>query len=352
MPNVGAIQTIIVTGAAGFIGSQVARLLLQSGHRVVVYDALTYSGRRENLTDLEEQGDYEFIEGSINDPSLLAPLLKTESPAAIINLAAETHVDRSIEGPARFLETNVSGSQTLLNECLNYWRDLPEKARDQFRFVQVSTDEVYGSLETGAATEESRFAPNSPYAASNAAADHFIRAYTETYGLPTITTLGGNTYGPRQFPEKFIPRLLLRGLSGNSLPVYGSGTNVREWISVEDHATGILTALEKGTPGQSYNIGCESGISNLAVADMICEILEIDPDVSIEFVEDRPGHDQRYAMDCSKARTELGWEASSDLALALPSVINWYQENPDWWRPILTEEYDLSRLGLIGQSET
>jgi len=344
-------KSVVVTGAAGFIGSELTRQLLYDGYRVIAYDALTYSGRRENLAGLERHAGFKFVEGSINAAEKIRFLLDEEAPVALFNLAAETHVDRSIDGPATFLETNVTGTHTLLAETLKYWRTLAPDQASGFRLVQVSTDEVYGSLESGAAKEDFQIAPNSPYAASKASADHFVRSYFETYGLPTIITRGSNTFGPRQFPEKLIPRLILSGLTDAPLPVYGEGTNVREWISVEDHASGIIAAWKNGVAGHVYNLGNETGITNLFVAQSICKALGLQPHSAITFVEDRPGHDQRYAMDCSKARTELGWTAHVDLQESLPAIIRWYVENPEWWQPILTEEYDLSRLGLIGKTE-
>ncbi len=340
-------KTIIVTGAAGFIGSQVVRQLVNENYRIIAYDSLTYSGRLENLRALEKSHRYQFVEGSINDAASINAVLNREKPVAVMNLAAETHVDRSIDNPSKFLASNVAGTQVLLQACLEYWRQLSLDLKDEFRFVQISTDEVYGSVDTGAAAETAGYAPNSPYAASKAAADHFVRSYFATYGLPVIITHGGNTYGPRQFPEKLIPRLILRGLSGETLPIYGRGENLREWISVEDHAKGIISAWTQGTPGSSYNLGSEVGLSNLTVAKMICDALRIDPQKAIKFVSDRPGHDTRYAMDCSRARRDLGWTAEDNLKTDLPAVIQWYQDNPDWWCPILTEQYNLSRLGII-----
>ncbi len=343
-------QTVIVTGAAGFIGSQVVRQLVHANRRVIAYDALTYSGRLENLRAVEKSEGYKFVEGSINDAASINAVLQREKPIAVLNLAAETHVDRSIDGPGQFLVSNVTGTQVLLQACLEYWRRLSPDQQGAFRFVQISTDEVYGSIDQGAAPETTGFAPNSPYAASKAAADHFVRSYFFTYNLPVVATHGGNTYGPRQFPEKLIPRLILRGMSGESLPVYGKGKNIREWISSKDHAEGIISAWTRGVPGSSYNLGSEVGHSNLTVAEMICDALRIDPQTAIKFVADRPGHDSRYAMDCSKARRELGWTVKDNLETDLPAVIRWYQDNPDWWRPILTEEYDLRRLGVVNRT--
>ena len=340
-------KSVIVTGAAGFIGSQVVRQLVNENYRIIAYDSLTYSGRLENLRTVEKSYRYQFVEGSINDAISFNAVLQREKPIAVLNLAAETHVDRSIDNPGKFLASNVAGTQVLLQACLEYWRQLSPDPKDEFRFVQISTDEVYGSVDEGAASETAGYAPNSPYAASKAAADHFVRSYFATYGLPVIMTHGGNTYGPRQFPEKFIPRMILRGLSGKSLPIYGSGENVREWISVEDHAKGIISAWTKGAPGSSYNLGSEVRLSNMTVAKMICDALRIDPKTVIKFVSDRPGHDTRYAVDSSRARRDLGWTVKDDLKTDLPTVIQWYQENPDWWRPILTERYDLSRLGIV-----
>ena len=343
----------LVTGGAGFIGSKLVEDLLLRGDLVVVLDALTYSGRRENLAESVDNPNLIFIEGSISDPNIVSSLIDAHRPQAIINVAAESHVDRSIDQPLDFIDTNVSGTINLLEAGLKYWRALDTFQRSSFRYLQVSTDEVYGSIDSGAATENSPFRPNSPYSASKAAADHLVRSYNQTYGFPTLTTHGSNTYGPRQFPEKLIPLMILRALSGQSLPVYGDGKQVREWIQVDDHVSGIIAVLERGEPSQSYNIGSGEELENIELVKSLCRTLNkhdsiapgIDFSDKIEFVEDRPGHDRRYFMDCSKAKASLGWECKKDLCGGLVGVIDWYIGNRGWWEPITSEHYDLTRLG-------
>ena len=346
--------TYLVTGGAGFIGSTLVRKLLAGGNNIVILDALRYSGRRENLTQVETLPHFHFVVGNICDSALVQNLLENYLPDAIINLAAETHVDRSIDSTDIFTSTNVIGVQTLLNVSLNYWSNLSGEKKDQFRFLQVSTDEVYGSIETFEANEETAFRPNSPYSASKASADMLVRAYNQTYGLPTVVTHGSNTYGPRQFPEKFIPLLILRALSGFSLPIYGTGENEREWIHVDDHAKGIIAVLASGIVGQSYNLGSTNKLQNLEVAKFLSvrmdTILPSDTNGKIEdlieFVSDRPGHDFRYAMDSSKARNQLNWEPEVNFEDGLASTIDWYISNDQWWKPITRENYDLARLGI------
>ena len=345
--------TYLVTGGAGFIGSALVRKLLAGDDNIVILDALRYSGRRENLTGLETLPHFQLVVGNICDHELVQNLLDKYAPDAIINLAAETHVDRSIDSPDVFTTTNVIGVQTLLNVSLNYWSNLSGEKKDQFKFLQVSTDEVYGSVETCEANEESAFRPNSPYSASKASADMLVRAYNQTYGLPTLVTHGSNTYGPRQFPEKFVPLVILRALSGLSLPIYGTGENEREWIHVDDHANGILTVLSSGLVGQSYNLGSGVRLRNLDVAKFLSVTMDaISPsdtngkiEDSIEFVSDRPGHDFRYAMDSSKAMNQLSWQPEVKFEEGLASTIDWYIANDQWWKPITRENYDLARLG-------
>ncbi len=345
--------TYLVTGGAGFIGSTLVRKLLAGGNNIVILDALKYSGRRENLLELETLPHLQLAVGNICDPILVQNLLDKYSPDAIINLAAETHVDRSIDEPDIFTTTNVIGVQTLLNVSLNHWSNLSGEKKDQFKFLQVSTDEVYGSIETCEANEEAAFRPNSPYSASKASADMLVRAYNQTYGLPTLVTHGSNTYGPRQFPEKFVPLVILRALSGLSLPIYGTGENEREWIHVDDHATGIMAVLASGLAGQSYNLGSGNRLQNLELAKVLSArmdaILPSDTNDKIEdlieFVSDRPGHDFRYAMDSSKAKNQLNWQPEIKFEDGLASTIDWYIANDQWWKPITRENYDLARLG-------
>ena len=345
--------TYLVTGGAGFIGSALVRKLLAAGNSIIVLDSLTYSGRIENLTEVAKLPNFEFIVGDFCDSELDHGLFEKYGPDAVINLAAETHVDRSIDSPDIFIQTNVNGVQTLLNTSLIYWRNLSGSKKESFRYLQVSTDEVYGSIKMGEVNEEAAFRPNSPYAASKASGDMLVRAYFQTYGLPTLVTHGSNTYGPRQFPEKFLPLIILRALSGLSLPVYGTGANQREWIHVEDHAEGVKAVLRAGLVGQSYNLGGEARLPNLEVAKTLCAKLDdrLPSDQLgrvqdlVEFVPDRPGHDFRYAMDSTKAKSELGWEPEINFQDGLASTIDWYINNAPWWQPITREKYSLTRLG-------
>ena len=345
---------VLVTGGAGFIGSTVVRSLLARGERVVVLDALTYSGRRENLAELFARRDFTFVPGSIGDGAAVSALLAQHRPRAVLNLAAETHVDRSIDRPADFVLTNVNGLHAMLEASLDYWRGLPAQECDAFRFVQISTDEVYGSIAEGASNEDSALSANSPYAATKAAGDMLVRAYQRTYGLPVLVTRGCNAYGPRQFPEKLIPLLTLRGLSGLSLPIYGDGRNVREWIHVDDAAAGILAALDRGEAGAVYNLGSGMCRENVQVAQALCGLVDRVADEPlgttakrIEFVTDRPGHDRRYSMESSKAAHVLGWRAGISFEDGLARTIDWYVANRDWWLPVTRDRYDLSRLGAL-----
>ncbi len=346
---------IMVTGGAGFIGSAVVSRLVAEGHEPVVLDALTYSGRKENLDGLMDR--ITFVEGSIADTGTVSNLFRDNDFAAVINVAAESHVDRSIDGPKAFLETNVNGVFVLLEAALAYWRTLPKDTADRFRFLQVSTDEVFGSIPTGAAAESAAYRPNSPYSATKASADMLVRSYNKTYGLPVVTTHGSNTYGARQFPEKLLPLMILRALSGMSLPVYGDGTNVREWLHVDDHVEGILAALRTGEPGEAYNIGSGFGHRNIDVVRQLCgalnDIVAGAPDFEalIEFVTDRPGHDLRYALDISKAQNELGWSPKIPFDRGLSDTIDWYVGNRSWWEPLTGQDYSLSRLGTISEPE-
>ena len=345
--------TYIITGGAGFIGSTLVRKLLAGGHYIVVLDAFTYSGRKENLTEIEKFPHLEIVVGDICDSILVQNLFDKFAPNAIINLAAETHVDRSIDFPHIFTKTNVMGVQTLLDVSLKYWSNLFAEKKDGFKYLQVSTDEVYGSIETCEANEETAFRPNSPYSASKASADMLVRAYNRTYGLPTLITHGSNTYGPRQFPEKFIPLIILRALSGLSVPIYGTGENEREWIHVEDHAKGIIAVLASGVVGQSYNLGSGNRLQNIEVARSLS--IKMDAMLPsekvgkiedlIEFISDRPGHDFRYAMDNSKSKSHLRWQPEIKFKDGLSSTIDWYINNDQWWKPIARENYELARLG-------
>ena len=351
-------RTILVTGGAGFIGSNLVLGLLEAGHFAVVnLDALTYAGNLETLSPVLDNPAHVFVEGEIEDRKLLASLLEEHNPTAVINFAAETHVDRSIDDPSRFVQTNVLGTVGLLEATLDYWRrvSLLDRTRDDFRFVHVSTDEVYGSLgKDGCFTEQTPYAPNSPYAASKAASDHLVRAYRHTFGLPAITVNCSNNYGPRQFPEKLIPLTIQNALSGRPLPIYGDGGNVRDWLYVEDHCRAVLKVLERGRVGETYNVGGHNEKTNLEVVRTICDLLDLmvpdspfTPHASlITFVEDRPGHDRRYAIDASKARRELGWSPQETLKSGLEKTVRWYLDNQEWCERVLSGAYRGERLGL------
>ncbi len=331
-------NSVIVTGGAGFIGSALVRALLASGvERVVTLDRLTYAGTLDNLAELASDPRHVFAKLDIADGEGVSALLRTYAPRAVLHLAAESHVDRSIDAPATFAVTNTLGTVHLLDRVLAWWRTLPSGAQSAFRFVHVSTDEVYGSLgPSGAFTEASPYAPNSPYAASKAAADHFVRAFHRTYGLPVVTTNCCNNYGPRQHPEKLLPRMILRALHGGALPVYGDGANVREWLWVEDHCAGLIAALERGRVGEVYAFGGGEERTTLevvhAVCDAVCELAdpETPPRDRVRLVSDRPGHDRRYALDSSRARAELGWAPRVRFADGLRRTVTWYLANPEW----------------------
>jgi dTDP-glucose 4,6-dehydratase len=344
------VKTLLVTGAAGFIGSSFAEMALASGHRVIVLDALTYAGHRENLSGLE----VEFVLGDICDGKLIASLLERHAPSAVVNFAAESHVDRSIDAPSAFIETNIQGTFTLLNASLEYWKKLDADRAKNFRYLQVSTDEVYGSLgPTGKFSETTAYAPNSPYSASKASADFLTRAWHETYGLPTLTTNCTNNYGPRQFPEKLIPHMIFCALNGKPLPVYGDGGNIRDWIHVEDHCRGVFLALEKGRPGSTYCFGGNAEKNNLDVVRAICrELDKLRPrkdgkphDSAIAFVKDRPGHDRRYAIDDSLAQRELGFTRRYEFESGMAATVRWYLENQNWCASV-TKSQKIARIGL------
>ena len=339
---------VLVTGGAGFIGSNfVLQWLVEQQTPVTVLDKLTYAGNLENLASVQQDSRYRFVCGDIADGALVRRLLDEQHPGAIVHFAAESHVDRSILGPGEFIRTNIEGTFQLLEAVRGYWMELPTEQRKEFRFLHVSTDEVYGSLTPTAPafTEETPYAPNSPYSASKAASDHLVRAYHHTYGLPVLTTNCSNNYGPRQFPEKLIPLVVQNALKGLPLPVYGDGQNVRDWLYVTDHCDGIRAVLERGVLGQTYNIGGRHEVSNLEVVRQICAALdELKPAGKpyaslIAFVKDRPGHDRRYAMDIEKIERELGWQPRETFAGGLRKTIQWYLDNPEWVEHVTSGAY-------------
>ena len=334
---------ILVTGGAGFIGSALVRHLIKNtSHQVLNLDKLTYAGNLASLKEVSSSKRYSFVEGDICGRELLDLTLRQFQPDAVMHLAAESHVDRSIDGPAAFVETNVIGTYTLLEACRAYWSGLEAPQRDVFRFHHISTDEVYGDLDgTGALfTEDTPYAPSSPYSASKASSDHFVRAWGRTYGLPILITNCSNNYGPYHFPEKLIPLVIINALRGKSLPVYGDGQQVRDWLFVEDHARALLEVLEKGVVGETYNIGGHNERTNLEVVNSICALLdELAPSAApysdlIEFVADRPGHDLRYAIDASKIERELGWVPEETFESGLRKTVEWYLTSRDWWLPL------------------
>lgn len=338
-------KTLLVTGAAGFIGSTFAEIAVSGGYKVIVLDALTYAGHKENVASLLKTGQAELVVGNICDGSKVSELIRRTQPDAVLNFAAESHVDRSITGPATFIETNIRGTFTLLCASLDYYKALPEgPRRTRFRYLQVSTDEVYGTLgDTGRFSEATPYAPNSPYSASKASADMLVRAWHHTYGLPTLTTNCSNNYGPRQFPEKLIPTIINCALSDQPLPVYGNGGNVRDWIHVEDHSRGILLALENGRPGATYCFGGNAERNNLDVVRTLCHYLDrLRPrpdrkphESGIRFVKDRPGHDWRYAIDDSLAQKELGFTRQYGFESGIETTVRWYLANQAWCETVL-----------------
>lgn len=346
---------VLVTGGAGFIGGCFIRGWLAEPEQAIVnLDKLTYAGNLRSLASCESSPNYRFVQGDILDGPLVGQLLATERPQSIVHFAAESHVDRSIDGPREFLRTNVLGTFELLESTLEYWRQLASDERDHFRFLHVSTDEVYGSLGAdGKFTEQSPYAPNSPYSASKAAADHFVRAFHHTYGLPTLTTNCSNNYGPFQFPEKLIPLIILNALDGRPLPVYGDGMQVRDWLHVEDHCRALRIVLKRGRPGEVYHIGGECELSNLELVRTVCKIVDqsrsaagVSSESLIRFVADRPGHDRRYAMDIEKIKRELNWCPSVPFQDGLRETIEWYRTHRDWIAELDASKAARNRLGL------
>ncbi|SHH18756.1 dTDP-glucose 4,6-dehydratase [Cognatiyoonia sediminum] len=342
---------ILVTGGAGFIGSAVVRQAVTDGHDVLNVDKLTYAACLENLSSVEEAPNYTFLKADICDADSMAAAFEGFQPDAVMHLAAESHVDRSIDGPGAFIETNITGTYTLLQAARAYWEKRGKP--DNFRFHHISTDEVFGTLGAeGMFTEDTPYAPNSPYSASKAASDHLVRAWSETYGLPVVLSNCSNNYGPFHFPEKLIPVVILNALAGKPIPIYGNGENVRDWLYVEDHADALLTVLQRGELGRSYNIGGENEASNLELVKMICSILDelhlgTDPYADlITFVADRPGHDLRYAIDPTRIREELGWRPSVTLEQGLRKTVQWYLDNEVWWKALQSRIGVGERLGL------
>ncbi len=346
---------ILVTGGAGFIGSALTRRIVgETAHDVLVVDKLTYAGNLASLAPVAGDSRFSFVRGDICDFETVKSALQRFGPEWVMNLAAETHVDRSIDGPAEFIRTNLVGTGVMLQACLDYWRSLDAAARARFRFHQISTDEVFGSLgATGLFREDTPYAPNSPYSASKAGSDHLVRAWRHTYGLPTVMTNCSNNYGPYHFPEKLIPLMIVNALEGLPLPVYGRGENVRDWLHVEDHAEALLTVVERGRIGESYNIGGGAERRNLEVVEAICDLVdELAPERRggsrrdlISFVSDRPGHDLRYAMDSSKIERELGWRPRRDFETGLRETVSWFLDNRQWWGDIRSGAYRGERLG-------
>jgi dTDP-glucose 4,6-dehydratase len=348
-------EVVFVTGGAGFIGSAVIRHLLEDTQaHVVNIDKLTYAACLDSIPQAQGNSRYRFAKVDICNGSALRQLFEEFEPRYVMNLAAESHVDRSIDGPSEFIQTNIVGTFTLLQEALRHWRRLDRPAQQRFRFHHISTDEVYGTLgPEGLFTETTPYAPNSPYSASKASSDHLVRAWRETYGLPTIVTNCSNNYGPYHFPEKLIPHIIIKGLAGEPLPVYGDGQNIRDWLYVDDHARALTFVVERGRVGETYNIGGRNERANLVVVQTICDLLDrLEPLARgprrqlISFVTDRPGHDRRYGIDASKIENELGWRAAETFETGLAKTVKWYLENRPWWQAVLDRGYKAERLGL------
>ncbi|HEY0316535.1 MAG TPA: dTDP-glucose 4,6-dehydratase [Sphingomonas sp.] len=356
--GVRASTRILVTGGAGFIGSALVRLLIEeSDYEVLNVDALTYAGNESSLATIRGSDRYRFARADIRDGAAMAGLIGAFRPHIVTHLAAESHVDRSIDGPAAFIETNIVGTFTLLSAALDYYKGLDDTAKAAFRFHHISTDEVFGALgDEGYFTEETAYDPRSPYSASKAASDHLVSAWSHTYGLPIVMTNCSNNYGPYHFPEKLIPLMIIKAVSGEALPVYGKGANVRDWLYVDDHVRALRAVFERGRIGEHYMVGGNSECTNLTVVHTICDTLDrLKPradgrsyHAQISYVTDRPGHDFRYAIDATKLRTELGWEPSETFESGIEKTIRWYLDNEGWWRDILSGAYRGERLGAVG----
>lgn len=350
---------ILVTGGAGFIGSALIRHIIENTeHYVINVDKLTYAGNLESLSPVADSSRYLFEQADICDAEVLKDIFAQHAPDAVMHLAAESHVDRSIEGPGAFIQTNVVGTYTLLEVARHYWAKLDPEKRSAFRFHHVSTDEVYGDLDNpeDLFTEDTPYAPSSPYSASKASSDHLVRAWSRTYGLPVLLTNCSNNYGPYHFPEKLVPHMILNALAGKPLPVYGDGSQIRDWLYVEDHTRALLEVLTRGKPGETYNIGGHNEKRNLEVVEIICDLLdqqapsERDPAIAsyrdlITFVKDRPGHDKRYAIDASKIQRELGWQPTETFESGISKTVQWYLTNRSWWQRVMSGDYRLTRLG-------
>ncbi|MEO7066649.1 MAG: dTDP-glucose 4,6-dehydratase [Rhodanobacter sp.] len=352
-PTTGA-KTLLVTGGAGFIGANFVLQAIADGLRVINLDKLTYAGNLDTLSSLQNNDHHVFVQGDIGDRALITKLLTEHRPDAIVNFAAESHVDRSIDAPGEFIQTNVVGTLALLEGARDYWRALEGNAREAFRFLHVSTDEVYGSLgDEGKFTEQTAYAPNSPYSASKAASDHLVRAFQHTYGLPTLTTNCSNNYGPYQFPEKLIPLIIQKALVGESLPIYGDGRNIRDWLFVGDHCSAIRRVLDAGRVGETYNVGGNAEQENITVVKTICALLDAHQPLPngrareslMTFVKDRPGHDRRYAIDSSKLQSELGWHPSKSFETGMAHTVDWYLAHQPWSQRVLDGSYRMERLG-------
>jgi len=351
-------KIFIVTGGSGFIGSNFIHFMLNEGYaeKIINLDKLTYAGNPNNLSDFQQDERYVFVQGDICNQNLVKELFLIQRPNVIVNFAAESHVDRSIDGPGDFIKTNISGTFTLLQESLRYFQTLENENKELFRFHHVSTDEVFGSLnEMGFFTEETPYNPSSPYSASKAASDHLVRAWQRTFGLPIIISNCSNNYGPYQFPEKLIPLMILNCLAEKSLPVYGTGENIRDWLYVDDHCEAIHTIIENGKIGETYNVGGNNEIMNIDIVNVICNLLdEINPSTHLKsytelitFVTDRPGHDFRYAIDSSKLKNELNWVPKETFETGIKKTIKWYLENQSWWKDIQNKNYQQERLGVL-----
>lgn len=347
---------ILITGGAGFIGSALIRhLILNTDHKILNFDKLTYAGVLSSLDQVSENGRYGFIQADICDEYAVKEAFEAFRPDIVAHLAAESHVDRSIDGPRAFVDTNIVGTFTLLQQALAFWKNLDGPQKDRFRFHHISTDEVFGSLgESGFFTEETAYDPRSPYSASKAGSDHLVKAWGHTYGLPVLLTNCSNNYGPYHFPEKLIPLIIIRALAGEPLPIYGDGSNVRDWLFVEDHARALQAVFERGVPGETYNVGGNAERRNIDVVLTICNVLDalrpredgVSYATQITHVADRPGHDHRYAIDASKIQRALGWRPTVTFEQGISETVKWYLSNTHWWEPLIKGRYDTTRLGL------